>query len=73
MLLVSFARLPTIFAPPARLAADYDSRQRQSGSPAAVNQLVVTQLAAPDGGTDTLAAFLLAQYIFLLRPCSLSS
>jgi hypothetical protein len=36
----------------------------QSGTPAAVNQLVITQLAAPDGA-DTLAAFLLPQYILL--------
>ncbi|KAL7411983.1 auxin efflux carrier [Mrakia frigida] len=35
-----------------------------SGSPAAVNQLVVTNLVAPEGKTDTIAAFLLFQYVF---------
>lgn len=36
-----------------------------SGSPAAVNQLVVTNLVAPEGKTDTIAAFLLFQYVFM--------
>lgn len=44
----------------------------QSGTPAAVNQLVVTQLVAPEGGADCLAAFLLVQYIFLYALLTLS-
>ncbi|CED85262.1 Auxin efflux carrier [Phaffia rhodozyma] len=36
-----------------------------SGTPTALNQMVLTQLVAPEGGTDTLIAFLLPQYIFL--------
>lgn len=32
-----------------------------SGTPAAVNQLVITQLYNPDGNVDTLARFLLLQ------------
>ncbi|THU82606.1 auxin efflux carrier [Dendrothele bispora CBS 962.96] len=36
-----------------------------SGTPSAVNQLVVSSLYAPDGNCDTLAAFLLIQYIFM--------
>jgi len=36
-----------------------------SGTPAAVFQVIVAQLHAPDGRTDTLAAFLLAQYVFM--------
>jgi hypothetical protein len=32
-----------------------------SGTPAAVNQLVLTQLYNPEGSADTLAAFLLLQ------------
>ncbi|KAF8518031.1 auxin efflux carrier [Hysterangium stoloniferum] len=32
-----------------------------SGTPAAVNQLIVTQLYSPDGDVDTLSAFLLVQ------------
>jgi len=36
-----------------------------SGTPGAVNQLVITQLYSPDGKADTLAAFLLVQYIFM--------
>lgn len=47
----------------------------QSGTPTAVNQLVVTQLCAPEGGADTLAAFLLPQYavmsVRLFAPCAL--
>ncbi|GFZ47960.1 hypothetical protein JCM24511_05707 [Saitozyma sp. JCM 24511] len=34
-----------------------------SGTPAAVNQLVLTQLYNPEGSADTLAAFLLLQYL----------
>ncbi|KAI0758156.1 auxin efflux carrier [Fomes fomentarius] len=36
-----------------------------SCTPTAVNQLIVASLYAPDGNTDTLAAFLLVQYIFM--------
>ncbi|KAK7689417.1 hypothetical protein QCA50_007209 [Cerrena zonata] len=36
-----------------------------SGTPAAVNQLIVASLYSPDGNVDTLAAFLLVQYGFL--------
>ncbi|KAF8513481.1 auxin efflux carrier [Gautieria morchelliformis] len=36
-----------------------------SGTPAAVNQLIVSQLYAPDGNVDTLSAFLLVQYILM--------
>ncbi|TFK94855.1 auxin efflux carrier [Polyporus arcularius HHB13444] len=36
-----------------------------SGTPTAVNQLIVASLYAPDGQVDTLAAFLLVQYIFM--------
>ncbi|KAH8096605.1 auxin efflux carrier [Cristinia sonorae] len=36
-----------------------------SGTPAAVNQLIVSSLYAPDGNVDTLSAFLLVQYIFM--------
>ncbi|EMD40327.1 hypothetical protein CERSUDRAFT_91042 [Gelatoporia subvermispora B] len=34
-----------------------------SGTPAAVNQLIVTSLYSPDGTADTLSAFLLIQYL----------
>lgn len=36
-----------------------------SGTPAAVNQLIVSSLHAPDGNVDTLSAFLLVQYVFM--------
>ncbi|GJE87345.1 auxin efflux carrier [Phanerochaete sordida] len=36
-----------------------------SGTPAAVNQMIVASLYAPDGDVDTLSAFLLVQYIFM--------
>ncbi|KAL7282716.1 hypothetical protein ACG7TL_004190 [Trametes sanguinea] len=36
-----------------------------SGTPTAVNQLIVASLYAPDGNVDTLAAFLLVQYVFM--------
>ncbi|CAL1699951.1 unnamed protein product [Somion occarium] len=36
-----------------------------SGTPAAVNQLIVASLYSPDGDVDTLAAFLLVQYTFM--------
>ncbi|KAK0442797.1 auxin efflux carrier [Desarmillaria tabescens] len=36
-----------------------------SGTPSAVNQLIVTQLYAKDHDLDTLSAFLLLQYIFM--------
>ncbi|PIL26001.1 hypothetical protein GSI_11755 [Ganoderma sinense ZZ0214-1] len=36
-----------------------------SGTPAAVNQMIVSSLYAPDGNVDTLSAFLLIQYIFM--------
>ncbi|TCD62952.1 Protein M3 [Steccherinum ochraceum] len=36
-----------------------------SGTPAAVNQLIVSSLYAPDGNVDTLSAFLLVQYVFM--------
>jgi predicted permease len=36
-----------------------------SGTPAAVNQLVVTQLYNPAGRADTLAFFLLLQYCLM--------
>ncbi|KAJ8489251.1 hypothetical protein ONZ51_g3042 [Trametes cubensis] len=36
-----------------------------SGTPTAVNQLIVSSLYAPDGDVDTLSAFLLVQYIFM--------
>ncbi|KAH9947206.1 auxin efflux carrier [Amylocystis lapponica] len=36
-----------------------------SGTPAAVNQLIVSSLYAPEGEVDTLAAFLLVQYVFM--------
>ncbi|TFK52795.1 auxin efflux carrier [Heliocybe sulcata] len=36
-----------------------------SGTPAAVNQLIVASLYAPDGDVDTLSAFLLVQYVLM--------
>ncbi|KAJ3785011.1 auxin efflux carrier [Lentinula aff. detonsa] len=36
-----------------------------SGTPTAVNQLVVANLYAPEGGMDTLTAFLVVQYTFM--------
>ncbi|CAL1699953.1 unnamed protein product [Somion occarium] len=36
-----------------------------SGSPSAVNQLIVASLYSPDGNVDTLAAFLLVQYVLM--------
>ncbi|THH29877.1 hypothetical protein EUX98_g4308 [Antrodiella citrinella] len=36
-----------------------------SGTPAAVNQLIISSLYAPDGNVDTLSAFLLLQYVFM--------
>ncbi|KAI0787320.1 auxin efflux carrier [Fomes fomentarius] len=36
-----------------------------SCTPSAVNQLIVASLYSPDGDTDTLAAFLLVQYVFM--------
>ncbi|KAF5373741.1 hypothetical protein D9758_000700 [Tetrapyrgos nigripes] len=36
-----------------------------SGTPSAVNQLIVSSLYSPDGNCDTLVAFLLVQYIFM--------
>ncbi|EIN11116.1 auxin efflux carrier [Punctularia strigosozonata HHB-11173 SS5] len=36
-----------------------------SGTPAAVNQLIVSQLYSPDGNVDTLSAFLLVQYALM--------
>lgn len=36
-----------------------------SGTPAAVNQMIVASLYAPDGDVDTLSAFLLVQYVFM--------
>ncbi|KAI0832851.1 auxin efflux carrier [Trametes gibbosa] len=36
-----------------------------SGTPTAVNQLIVSSLYAPDGNVDTLSAFLLVQYVFM--------
>lgn len=36
-----------------------------SGTPAAVNQLVVTQLYNPNGTAQTLSMFLLPQYVFM--------
>lgn len=30
-----------------------------------MNQLVITSLVAPEGQTDTIAAFLLFQYVFM--------
>ncbi|RPD67397.1 auxin efflux carrier [Lentinus tigrinus ALCF2SS1-6] len=36
-----------------------------SGTPTAVNQLIVSLLYSPDGQVDTLSAFLLVQYIFM--------
>lgn len=37
-----------------------------SGTPAAVNQLLVTGLYSPDGEVDTLSAFLFVQYVLAL-------
>ncbi|KAH9894005.1 auxin efflux carrier [Cubamyces lactineus] len=37
-----------------------------SGTPAAVNQMIVSSLHAPDGNVDTIAAFYLAQYVFMI-------
>lgn len=34
-----------------------------SGTPSAVNQLVITQLYSPTGTANTLAAFLALQYV----------
>ncbi|RPD67398.1 auxin efflux carrier [Lentinus tigrinus ALCF2SS1-6] len=36
-----------------------------SGTPTAVNQLIVASLYAPDGQVNNLAAFLLVQYVFM--------
>ncbi|PCH40729.1 auxin efflux carrier [Wolfiporia cocos MD-104 SS10] len=36
-----------------------------SGTPAAVNQLIVSSLYSPDGDVDTLSAFLLVQYVVM--------
>ncbi|KAI1795059.1 auxin efflux carrier [Ganoderma leucocontextum] len=36
-----------------------------SGTPTAVNQLIVASLYSPDGNVDNLSAFLLVQYIFM--------
>ncbi|KAI0650860.1 auxin efflux carrier [Trametes meyenii] len=36
-----------------------------SGTPTAVNQLIVSSLYSPDGNVDTLSAFLLVQYVFM--------
>ncbi|TFK79524.1 hypothetical protein K466DRAFT_606080 [Polyporus arcularius HHB13444] len=36
-----------------------------SGTPAAVNQMIVSSLYAPGGDVDTLSAFLLVQYVFM--------
>ncbi|KAI0782582.1 auxin efflux carrier [Abortiporus biennis] len=36
-----------------------------SGTPAAVNQMIVSSLYSPDGDVDTLSAFLLVQYVFM--------
>ncbi|OBZ70358.1 Protein ECM3 [Grifola frondosa] len=36
-----------------------------SGTPAAVNQMIVASLYSPDGNVDTLSAFLLVQYVFM--------
>ncbi|KDQ51714.1 hypothetical protein JAAARDRAFT_62400 [Jaapia argillacea MUCL 33604] len=41
-----------------------------SGTPAAVNQLIVSQLYAPEGECDTLSAFLLAQYVLMFLSSS---
>ncbi|KAI0670252.1 auxin efflux carrier [Trametes maxima] len=37
-----------------------------SGTPAAVNQLIVSSLHAPDGNVDTISAFFLVQYVFMI-------
>ncbi|KAJ3004934.1 hypothetical protein NUW54_g4570 [Trametes sanguinea] len=37
-----------------------------SGTPAAVNQMIVSSLHAPDGNVDTMSAFYLVQYIFMI-------
>ncbi|EIW56528.1 uncharacterized protein TRAVEDRAFT_49354 [Trametes versicolor FP-101664 SS1] len=37
-----------------------------SGTPAAVNQMIVSSLHAPDGNVDTMAAFFLIQYVFMI-------
>ncbi|KAH9854916.1 auxin efflux carrier [Lenzites betulinus] len=36
-----------------------------SGTPTAVNQMIVSSLYSPDGNVDTLSAFLLVQYVFM--------
>ncbi|KAE9390136.1 hypothetical protein BT96DRAFT_865823 [Gymnopus androsaceus JB14] len=36
-----------------------------SGTPTAVNQLIASSLYAPEGGVDTLTAFLVVQYTFM--------
>ncbi|KAH9852933.1 auxin efflux carrier [Lenzites betulinus] len=37
-----------------------------SGTPAAVNQMIVSSLHAPDGNVDTMVAFFLVQYVFMI-------
>ncbi|CDO68782.1 hypothetical protein BN946_scf184989.g48 [Trametes cinnabarina] len=37
-----------------------------SGTPAAINQMIVSSLHAPDGNVDTIAAFYLVQYLFMI-------
>ncbi|KAI0369267.1 hypothetical protein BV20DRAFT_968125 [Pilatotrama ljubarskyi] len=37
-----------------------------SGTPAAVNQMIVSSLHAPDGNVDTMSAFFLVQYVFMI-------
>ncbi|KDQ53709.1 hypothetical protein JAAARDRAFT_182830 [Jaapia argillacea MUCL 33604] len=41
-----------------------------SGTPAAINQLIVSQLYSPDGECDTLSAFLLVQYALMFLSSS---
>jgi hypothetical protein len=36
-----------------------------SGTPAAANQLVITQIYSPDGSADTLSSFMALQYAFM--------
>ncbi|KIP06170.1 hypothetical protein PHLGIDRAFT_128453 [Phlebiopsis gigantea 11061_1 CR5-6] len=42
-----------------------------SGTPAAVNQMIVASLYAPGGDVDTLSAFLLVQYVFMFFSSSI--
>lgn len=37
-----------------------------SGTPSAANQLVITTIYSPDSTADTLSAFMLAQYVFMV-------